>query len=257
PWDPPAKWAGQYDWRNVDAPSPPLPADSWLPPEAAAHHRRLQSELGIPREVQLKIRALYYAKISHIDDWIGRILSVIRKRGWADHTAVIFWSDHGEMLGDKGRYYKGVFYEESVRVPFLLRLADGSCGGQVQSQPVSLVDAFPTILELAGAKQRPREFGRSLVRFAVDPTTQHHDAVFSEIDGRIMVYDGQYKMVVTSHRTVLKLYDIERDPRETRNLLGLPETEPVVRRLLDRLAHWHLETTTDWRHFMKKGAPDD
>ncbi len=247
PWDPPAEWAARYDGRAMNPAQPPPPAEEWLTPEAAAHRAEIaRREHPLPKETVAKIRALYYAKISHIDDWIGRIWRVIEQRGWADQTAVVFWSDHGEMLGDRNLYHKSLFYEASVRVPLILRLPDRKGAGGVSSRLVSLVDLVPTLLEIGGAELRKREFGRSLLPLVADPEAAHHEVVCSEIHFRTMIRDNRYKMVVNDRGAVLKLYDMVKDPQETRNLAGHTQTDAIIRHLRERLLQWHLETATDW-----------
>ena len=249
PWDPPADWFARYEGRAMDPPQPLFPAEAWLSPAAAAHHAALAARVKeLPPELVARIRALYYAKVSHIDWWIGQILAVVETRGWADNTAILFWSDHGEMLGDRGHYHKTLFFDPSARVPFMLRLPDRAGAGGVRSQLVSLVDAFPTLLDLAGCEPRPREFGRSLLPLVANPEAAHHDAVFSEIGERTMIRDERFKLVVDRTGEVLKLYDVESDPRETCNLAGKPGTEDTISRLRERLLRWHLETATRYGH---------
>jgi choline-sulfatase len=254
PWDPPAEWAAQYDWTRMNEALPPLPPDPWLSPAAAEHQRRLQHvDLRYTPELVARIRALYFAKISHVDHWVGRIREALERSGQWENTAVIFWSDHGEMLGDRGRYHKSVFYEPSARVPFVLRLPGREAAGAVRPHLVSLVDAFPTILELTGCPARAHEFGRSLLAPARDPVAAHHGAVFSEIDSRTMVRDARHKMVLDDSGRVLKLYDLQADPDESCNLAGRPDSEPVEQRLRGHLLAWHLLTPSRYRHLHGAG----
>jgi len=247
PWDPPAEWAALYEGKEMNPPQPPPKDEPWLSPEAAAHRAEIaRRERPLPDETVAKIRALYYAKISHIDDWVGRILGVIERRGWWDNTAVVVWSDHGEMLGDRNLYRKTLFYDASARVPLVLRLPDRRGAGSVRTHLVSLVDLVPTLLEIGGAELRKREFGKSLLPLVTNPHANHHDAVFSEIHFRTMIRDERYKMVVNERGAVLKLYDMVKDPGETRNLAGCNRTGAVIRRLRERLLQWHLATATDW-----------
>lgn len=247
PWDPPVEWAARYEGRAMNPAQPPPPSKPWLTSEAAAYRARVaQRERPLPEATVAKIRALYYAKISHIDDWIGRIRQVIERRGWADQTAVVVWSDHGEMLGDRNLYHKTFFYEPSVRVPLILRLPDRSGAGTVRPHLVSLVDLAPTLLEIGGAEPRKREFGKSLLPLVRDPDLLHHDFVCSEIHFRTLIRDQRYKMVVGTGAEVLELYDMAEDPQETRNLVGHPGCEMLTRQLRERLLAWHLATATDW-----------
>ncbi len=243
PWDPPADWAERYDPGRMDSPKAITEPGSWVPEPAAAHQRALQNDrLGITPEINGRIRALYYAKISHIDWWIGRILDALLERGQIDNTAIIFWSDHGEMLCDKGRLYKSVFYEESVHVPLIIRLPRYRHAGSVSDSLVSQIDVFPTILDIAGCDVEPIGFGRSLTPLLERKTDALRDAVFSEIHQRSMIRDKRFKMVVDSQGTVLKLYDMLGDSQEEVNLVGSPGTADTVQRLKLRMLEWYLGT---------------
>ena len=243
PWDPPADWAEMYDPAKMDPAMPPAEPPAWLPPPAAEHQKKLQrAPEALTGEVVGQIRALYYAKISHIDWWIGRILEALGDRGMLDNTAVVFWSDHGEMLCDKGRLYKSVFYDQAARVPMIVRTPDRRGAGSVSAALASLVDIFPTVLELARCEPKASAFGRSLVPLLSDFSAPHHDAVFSEIDRRTMIRDDRYKMVVDCAGSVLKLYDMLEDSAEAVNLVGRKGTEGAIARLRDRMLNWYLGT---------------
>jgi len=128
------------------------------------------------------MKALYYAKIGHIDWWIGKILDTLEERGMLDNTAIIFCSDHGEMLGDKGRLGKSVFYEEAVHIPLIIRPVEADRRETVCDRLVSLIDVYPTILDLADCKFVWRGFRKSLLSLINEPEIPHHDVVFSEIE---------------------------------------------------------------------------
>ncbi|MFW6133494.1 MAG: sulfatase [Planctomycetota bacterium] len=253
PWDPPACWAEKYDPSDMD---PALATDEppgWLPPAAARHMQELRDspleDSPVDPDDNARFRALYYAKISHIDHWCGRILEALEARGMRDDTAVVFWSDHGEMLGDKGRFAKSVLYDGAVRVPLIVRPPGGAAGGACEAL-VSLVDAPATILDLAGCGEssggEPLGFGRSLVKALGGQTAGEgwsgREAVFSEIARRTMVCDGRYKMVVAHTGELLKLFDLREDPTEATNLAGRQETRDVVAALRERLLDWRLAT---------------
>ena len=243
PWDPPAEWAKRYDPPDMPQNLPPVEPPEWLPSAAAEHARKQQkSERQVTPEINAKIRVLYYAKISHIDWWMGRILEALASRVMLEDTAVILWSDHGEMLCDKHRLAKSVFYEQAVKVPLIVRTPAEQASGRTCSRLVSLVDVFPTILELAGCEPKSNSFGKSLMPLLADVNVEHHDAVFSEIDNRTMLRDERFKMVVDYFGNVLKLYDIVADPQEEVNLVGKEGTEETVSRLRDRMLNWYLVT---------------
>jgi len=243
PWDPPEKWAGRYDPSDMDAPKPWTEPVPWVPEAAAAHQRVLQNDNNrITPEINGRIRALYYAKISHIDWWVGRILDALRDSGQLEKSAIIYWSDHGEMLCDKGRLYKSVFYEESVRVPLIVRLPGRSNAGVVSEALVSQIDVLPTILDIAGCARPAPGFGRSLMPLIEEKNEAIRVAVFSEIHQRTMIRDVRFKMVADSDGQVLKLYDMLEDPDEAMNLVGKPGTADVITGLRLRVLDWYLGT---------------
>jgi arylsulfatase A-like enzyme len=252
PWDPPADWAKRYDPADMPQNLPPIEPPEWLPPATAEHARKQKKEeRQITPEISAQIRILYYAKISHIDWWMGRILDALTSRGMLENTAVILWSDHGEMLCDKHRIGKSVFYEQAVKVPLILRPPVQKPVGKTCSRLVSTVDLFSTILELAGCEPKEDAFGpygppvwggKSLMPFLADVNAPHHDAVFSEIDFRTMIRDERFKMVVDYSGNVLKLYHLLDDPKEEVNLVGKKGTEEAVSRLRDRMLNWYLTT---------------
>lgn len=243
PWDAPRTWAERFDPSNQPGPLPVTEPEAHVPEPAASFQRHLQGRVEPTAEQAGRIRAAYHAKAAHVDAWIGRILDALEEHGLADDTAVLFWSDHGEMLCDKGRLGKAVLYEQAVRVPVVLRLppAMGGPRGTGSDALVSIVDAFPTLLELGGCEP-VASMGRSLVPLAVGATARHRDAVLAEVDGgdgfegarirrRTLVRDRTHKLVTTHRGEPLSLHDLEVDPHEEHNLLGTPAAVPHVERL--------------------------
>lgn len=171
--------------------------------------------------------ANYYAFVTEIDDWVGRILDKLDELKLADNTLVIFVSDHGEMLGAHGMRGKFCFYEESVRVPFIIRFPGKIKPGQIIKTPVSILNIFPTILDYAGLKNIPTD-GYSLkpvmegaapkYDFAVSEWTWTNPSVPS-----LMIRTMDWKLM-TTHRSggkdVEALFDLKNDPYELNNLLG-------------------------------------
>ena len=96
--------------------------------------------------------------IGHTDEQLGRLRRALDIAGQADRTAIVVTADHGDMLGERGLWYKMTFYERAVRVPLLLRVP-GSAQARRIARPVSLVDLFPTLLDLAGTETAPDDLG--------------------------------------------------------------------------------------------------
>lgn len=245
PWDPPEDWAAQYDPAEMDPPLPAREPGEWVPAAAAEDQRTREGQLGeIDPETNGRIRALYYAKISHIDSWIGSIVDAMKERGMWDDTLVVFWSDHGEMLCDKGRLNKSVFYEGAARVPLMIRTPEKRSAGVSSRALVNLVDLFPTLLDLAGVPSEHAGFGESLVPLLDQPDASIRDAVFSEVNDRVMIRTGTHKLVMRCDGQPLRLYDMVADPNEEENLLGKDDCLDVPPAMRDRLLRWYLETAS-------------
>jgi arylsulfatase A-like enzyme len=172
--------------------------------------------------------ANYYAFVTEIDDWVGKILDKLDELNLTQNTLVIFVSDHGEMLGAHGMRGKFCFYEESVRVPFLMRYPGKIPEGKTITTPVSIMNIFPTILDYAGLKNIPSD-GYSMRGIMEGTNLPKYDFAISEWMWKqesvpsLMIRTEQWKLM-TTHRAggknVEVLYDLVNDPHEMNNLLG-------------------------------------
>jgi len=172
--------------------------------------------------------ANYYAFVTEIDEWVGKILNKVDELKLTENTLVIFVSDHGEMLGAHGMRGKFNFYEESVRVPFLIRYPGKIKAGQTISTPVSTLNIFPTILDYAGLISIPTD-GYSLKGVMEGTAPPKYDFAVSEWDWKngnvpsIMIRTDQWKLMTTHRKdgkNVEVLFDLKNDPWEMNNLLG-------------------------------------
>jgi choline-sulfatase len=194
------------------------------------------------------LRTFYYAKITLIDDYIGRIMKVLEEKGLLDNTWVIYNSDHGEMLGDHMMSHKIVFYDGAIRIPLIIRPPGGIKGWQCKGLTDHL-DVAASLIDIAQAETLPGSDGRSLIpQILKDPNDSDaqkgREAIFSEVYGFTMVYDGRYKMVISPiTRKAVEFYDLQEDPNELKNLVQAPDYEPIreelfnkhLKGLLDRL----------------------
>lgn len=221
PWDAPGGYASMYAPSDVPEPipTPELPGacPDWL---------RNKSDFSKwPSEVLRQtaaIRANYYGKVSLIDHWIGEILKACSEKGWQNDLLVVLWSDHGEMLGDHGRFYKSTFHESSVRVPLIFRWTGRIPAKTVTNALAEITDVFPTVLEAAGRNPSRRCLGRSLWPVLRDPEAQIRDFQLSEISHgqrHIMIRSHDRKYVVDDQSRGFMLYDLENDPHEQTNLI--------------------------------------
>lgn len=241
----------RYRPADIDLPAvPPLPYGQLDPHSRRLYHVCAMDQYRQTEDRVRNARHAYYAMISYIDDKVGQLLQALQSTGLAENTIVLFTSDHGEMLGERGLWYKMNFFEWSARVP-LLFFAPGRFTPRRVTQPVSLVDILPTLVELAGQGQAP-EFaapldGRSLAPYLHNnETAGDNTGVVGEFlaEGAIapvvMIRWGQYKYVY-SEPDPDQLYDLSADPHELNNLAGQPEYEEFrTVGKLEVMARWDL-----------------
>lgn len=193
----------------------------------------------VDRDDALRARRAYYGNCSYVDDKVGELLAELDRQGLADNTVVFFASDHGEMLGEHGMWSKRCFYEGSASVPLVMRWPDRRHAGRRVSTATSLLDVYPTLLELAGAAPPDDIDGQSLVPLA-SGESEGSDEAFCEYngDGALapcrMIRSGSYKLSV-AHGQTAELFDIEADPEEMTNLIDAPEHAVARDRLMARL----------------------
>ncbi|MCS7047549.1 MAG: sulfatase-like hydrolase/transferase, partial [Gemmataceae bacterium] len=205
------------------------------------------------------IAAAYATSVEYLDHNIGRMLDALEKLGAADHTLVIYLSDHGYCLGHHGRFEKHSMWEEAVRSPLLCRWPGRIAPQQSSAALVSLFDIVPTILEAVGQPIPKSMQAKSLVAVLTGRTHQHRDAVFIEYseNEEAMVRTDRWAFMYCSGKRqrddgyatgkplpgrTLKLFDMNNDPGQFENLAHRAEHADVVRFLTVRLVE-HLRET--------------
>jgi arylsulfatase len=194
------------------------------------------------------IRAAYWAMIEGIDMQVGRLLDYLAESGVLDNTLVIFTSDHGEMLGDHGLYYKGpFFYEPAVHVPLIMAWPGHIAPGTRSPALVELVDIAPTLLDVVGLERYPGMQGQSLWPLLMDTDRrQHRQDIYCEYYNAsplhtspmaylTMLRTDRHKLVAVHGLEQGELYDLQDDPGETRNQWDNENCAAVKMRLLKRL----------------------
>ncbi len=238
----------RYREDEIDLPVvPALPQEQLDPHSRRLRHVCAMDQYTVTTEHVRRARHAYYAMISYVDDKIGELLQLLEATGLNENTLVVFASDHGEMLGERGLWYKMNFFEWSARVPLIVHGPKWFKPRRIR-QPVSLVDLLPTLVELGGAGPQPELLepidGRSLVPLLQGKENDHPGIVLAELlsEGAIapclMIRQGDYKYIY-SEPDPEQLFDLAADPHELENLAGRPEYQEVQQRFRAELVrHW-------------------
>jgi choline-sulfatase len=231
-----------YDHNDIDLPTvPEIPfgtLDYLSKALFFAHGRHRHS---VTNDHRLNARHAYYAMISYLDEKLGQLLDQLEETGLREDTVVVFTSDHGEMMGERGMWFKQCFWEWSARVPLVI--SDGRTNPHTRIQSnCSLIDLLPTFIDLAGGNETllapamSELAGHSLVPLFSGKADQWKDCVIADylaigpcVPCR-MVKKGPYKYIFTFRRPDL-LFDLEADPNELINLAEDAAYLPILNEL--------------------------
>ncbi|MCH7725604.1 MAG: sulfatase [Planctomycetes bacterium] len=187
--------------------------------------------------------AKYYGMVKCIDDNVGKIIDALRKDKVLDRTIIVFTSDHGDLRGEHHRHNKGVPYEASSRVPFLIHCPGKIKPGTIVDEALTSVDFLPTILRLIGVKSAELEEGRdaSALLASSEPVEGWEDVAFLRGTGKergwLSVVTDRYKLVYSPIDPPW-LLDLQRDPDEVTNFFQHAGYREIVQRLSKSLRNY-------------------
>lgn len=232
----------------------PLPSVQIAQDQQDPHSQRLLKVIDLwgqqmPEEKVRAARRAYFGACSYVDAQIGALLRTLEDCGLSEDTLIVFSGDHGDMLGERGLWYKMHWFEMAARVPLLVHAPQRFAPSRV-GESVSTVDLLPTLVELAGGQVEPglELDGRSLL-----PHLQGrggHDEVIGEytaegtVSPLMMIRRGDFKFIYSEQDPCL-LFDVANDPRELENLVDSPAHANLVRDLLgEARARWDMPAIT-------------
>jgi choline-sulfatase len=199
-------------------------------------------------------RAAYYGLTTALDRNLGRLFAALETAGLAQETVIAYTSDHGDMAGELGMWWKSSMYEGSVGVPLIWALPDrllgegGGAKGRTVSTLASVMDIGPTLIDLAGAPPLPHAAGRSLLPWLRGESASGWvDEVYAEMNGAFdvppirMVRQGPWKLVHFHGYETPQLFNVEEDPHELRDRGADPD--PTVQRVRQEL---HARARAGW-----------
>jgi len=228
-------------WDLYDGEEIPLPEVRVedIDPDDNSHDRSLREVLGvkntnISNEDIIKARRAYFACTTFTDQRLAEILKTLEDLELSDNTWIVITSDHGDMIGERGLWYKKIFYDYSTKVPLIIKPPKG-CGGKVEDLPVSLIDLFPTLTDIALVDDEFEVGGKSLIPL-IEGRESSERSVISEYMGssvlspmRMIIKDNlKYVNIYTPEKNEELLFDLKLDPSELKNEIENPKYSNIL-----------------------------
>jgi uncharacterized sulfatase len=242
----PKQYIDMYDPAKI--PDPPAPPESLVnfpyPKRAFGGNPDIFTVKQPTRQQAKEAIAAYYACLTFVDDNIGMILDALEETGLDKNTIVIFLGDHGFHLGDHGFWSKYSMLEATHRAPLIVRVPGAPANGKTCDEIVEFVDLVPTLGELLKLDLPKNLEGTSFAPLLVNPQRPWKKAAFIvEDDGDAFgecVRTKKYSYMEFKKGPIpAALYDLEKDPWETRNVVDDPAYEQVRKEMADLLhAGW-------------------
>jgi N-acetylglucosamine-6-sulfatase len=194
----------------------------------------------------------YCETLLAVDESLGRLLAYLDQEGMTENTLIIYMGDNGFSFGEHGLIDKRHFYEESVKVPFLIRCPELIPAGRTMEHMIQNIDVAPTILEVANIEKPEAMHGKSILPLFNDGGVEWRDKIFYEY---YWEYDFPHTPTMHGVRTdqykliryhgiwdTNEFYDLKNDPHEMNNLIESPEHQETIRQLTSEIYDWLEET---------------
>ncbi len=233
PWYVPKKWFDLYDKDKITL--PPYRKDDLndipqMAKDISILKQMPRTDWAIENKQWRNIVHAYLACISFSDHQVGRVLEALDKSPYKDNTIIVLWSDHGYHMGEKNTFQKQSLWERSSHVPLAI-VGPGLEGDRRCDRIVSLLDLYPTLVEMCGLPTNAKNEGHSLVPLLKAPAkTWPYPSIIGWKENSFAVQDERYRYIRYGDGSE-ELYDHQNDPNEWTNLAGKAEQASVKQRL--------------------------
>lgn len=250
PWDTPEPYASMYDPADMPDPLPRIQDEAADRPQGVLDDRFSRKPIQTSVQAAKEIRANYCGGVTLIDQKIGEIIEVIKKRGEWENTVILFTSDHGEMNGDHGIVNKRAFLRGALNVPFILRVPGSADSGEKREEMIGLMDVGPTLVEAVGGELPYVQFGRNVL------SGEQRNYILGELMGEVMYMEKDVKIVLNQHGQPYLIVDLEEDPNEQHNLAGTPRGDQIWTEKCKQLLSAMAENSCYKPSLMQMPTPD-
>ena len=244
PWYVPKKYMDMYPLDSIQIPQVPTDDLDDVPEvvHQAAMHGRTTHEWVVKENKWQEAVQAYLASISFADAMVGRVLDALDASGQVDNTIIVLASDHGWMLGHKLRWRKMALWRQTTRIPLIIVAPDVATPGSRTHKPVTLLDIYPTLVELASLPDPEHQLdGNSLVPLLKDADADWgHAAISSWGYMNHAIQDQRYRYIRYKDGGE-ELYDHESDPHEWNNLANSSKYRNIKNRLARALPKINIE----------------
>jgi arylsulfatase A-like enzyme len=238
PWYVPKKWFDLHDREKLSLP----PFDKNDLDDVPAIAKEISILKQMPRTEKMietnqwrDIVHAYLACISFADRQVGRVIEALETSPYRDNTIIVLWSDHGYHMGEKNTFQKQSLWERSSHVPLVIAGPQVKAGQRCE-RVVSLLDLYPTLLDLCKLPANPKNQGRSLKPLLDDPAREWpYPAITGWLKNSFAVQTERHRYIRYGDGSE-ELYDHQTDLKEWTNLAGKPGIAPIKRVLEGHLA---------------------
>ena len=257
PYDPPVRCLEKYDNIEMDGPA----KGEWsqhVGENLKDPSKDLDAAFGQFGDDYVKnSKKHYYASITFVDEQVGKIVEALKKNGMYDNAIVCFTADHGDMMGDHNHWRKTYAYEGSSKIPFIVKLPKNmpvnlKSGSEVEA-PVELRDFLPTFLDIAEAEIPAELDGRSVLPLMQEKDPEwrrwidiEHAASYTRNNYWCALTDGKVKYIWFFLTGEEQLFDLQKDPKESVNLISSKKYKKVAHELRTAMAEHLSERGEEW-----------
>ena len=223
PYVAPKKYFDLYKREDIEIDESSDEYLTTLPLSAAKSIRAKKNQINLDTLLAKEIKEAYYATTSFVDAQVGRILDKLKQSGLAENTLVVFTSDHGYHLGEHGHWQKQTLFDNATRVPLIFAGAGiSNKAGLSSSNPVELIDIYPTIMEITGIETPEHVVGKSLVPLFRNSENTIRKSALTKWRNGYSIKTERYRITKWKEEDQFsyELYDHKYDKKELNNLSG-------------------------------------